>query len=170
MMAMTREEHEKEMDFLGSRDWIDRFGRHFYPSTHSHLDKPGQGQGNHAVAEAVRETGPEASGHIYTGGLLDEEEPGQIGGGGGVFTAGLEGESGSYEILFELGLLYYEDRHEPMRARNLWEAALRRWRRRGYGGQKAGSKSIATRYWPIWRKWRKSREMRAKAIAIWNRR
>src|SRR5262249_61275028 len=36
-------EHEATMDFLGQpKDWIDAFSRHFYPSSHSHLDKPGE--------------------------------------------------------------------------------------------------------------------------------
>src|SRR5438552_8197963 len=31
-------EHEKEMDFLGPpKDWVERFGRHFFVTKHTHL-------------------------------------------------------------------------------------------------------------------------------------
>jgi tetratricopeptide (TPR) repeat protein len=40
---------------------------------------------------------------------------------------GLRANPTSYEILFELGKLYYENHHDPKVARNLWELALRRW-------------------------------------------
>jgi DNA-binding transcriptional regulator YhcF (GntR family) len=33
----------------------------------------------------------------------------------------------SYDILFELGRLYYESNHDAARARKLWDLALRRW-------------------------------------------
>jgi hypothetical protein len=42
---------------------------------------------------------------------------------------GLRANPGSCEILFELGRIYAENRHDPVRARNLWEAALRQWDR-----------------------------------------
>jgi tetratricopeptide (TPR) repeat protein len=40
---------------------------------------------------------------------------------------GLQANPTSYEILFDLGKLYYENRHNPDLARNIWELALRRW-------------------------------------------
>ena len=40
---------------------------------------------------------------------------------------GLRANPDSYEILFELGRLYYESEHDAARARNVWELALRRW-------------------------------------------
>ena len=33
----------------------------------------------------------------------------------------------SYEILYELGEVFYENRHDPARARNVWELGLRYW-------------------------------------------
>ncbi len=36
------EEHEERSTFLGPpKDWIDRFGRHFYPTVHVHLTEGG---------------------------------------------------------------------------------------------------------------------------------
>ena len=40
---------------------------------------------------------------------------------------GLRNNPGSYDILFELGRLYYENYHDTDRARNVWELALRNW-------------------------------------------
>ena len=42
----------------------------------------------------------------------------------------------SYEILFELGRLYYENYHDAARARNLWELGLRRWAEQETAGKK----------------------------------
>src|SRR6185503_286424 len=43
---------------------------------------------------------------------------------------GLRANPGDYELLFELGRIYAEDRHDPSRARNVWELALKNWRER----------------------------------------
>jgi tetratricopeptide (TPR) repeat protein len=40
---------------------------------------------------------------------------------------GLRNNPDSYEILFELGRLYSENQHDTVRARNLWELAMRKW-------------------------------------------
>jgi hypothetical protein len=37
------------------------------------------------------------------------------------------------QLLFELGRIYFENYHDPARARNLWEAALRSWARQAPG-------------------------------------
>jgi NAD(P)-dependent dehydrogenase (short-subunit alcohol dehydrogenase family) len=40
---------------------------------------------------------------------------------------GLKANPRSYEILFEMGRISYENRKDSLRARNLWTAALNRW-------------------------------------------
>ena len=40
---------------------------------------------------------------------------------------GLLNNPESYEILFELGRLYYDNNHDLVRARKFWDLALRRW-------------------------------------------
>jgi hypothetical protein len=37
------------------------------------------------------------------------------------------------QLLFELGRIYFENYHNPARARNIWEAALRSWARQAPG-------------------------------------
>ena len=48
---------------------------------------------------------------------------------------GLQANPGDYEILFELGSIYYENRKDVTRARNVWELALKRWQERESGKQ-----------------------------------
>ncbi len=43
----------------------------------------------------------------------------------------------SYAILIELGSLFYGDLHDPVRARNLWELALKKWVQQEGGKQNA---------------------------------
>ena len=58
-------------------------------------------------------------------GKLDEAEQ--------FLREGLQANPGDYEILFELGRIYYENREDVAHARNIWELALRRWQEREGG-------------------------------------
>ncbi|MDB6067558.1 MAG: hypothetical protein JWR26_3766 [Pedosphaera sp.] len=122
------QEHEKAMDFLGApKDWIDRFGRHFYSSAHSHLDKPGEAREILPWLRLSADLDPQQI-QTYTVASFwlrkslnkpDEAE--------GFLREGLRANPTSYEILFELGQLYAENHNDPVHACNLWEMALRRW-------------------------------------------
>ena len=46
---------------------------------------------------------------------------------------GLQNNPGDPEILLELGRIYQDDRHDAVRARNLWELAVKNWREREAG-------------------------------------
>jgi len=116
-----------------ARDWIERFGLSFYPSEHRHL---GEGPGSDPLQ--ARELLPWLR-------LSAELDPNRI----ETYTVaaywlrtrlnkpreaeeflrdGLRANPGSYAILFELGRVYDESYGESVRARNVWEAALSRWR------------------------------------------
>ena len=122
------EEHEKAMDFLGQpKDWIDRFGRNFYSSTHSHMDKPGEAREIIPWLRISADLDPQqidtylvAVYWLRNMGKTDEAEQ--------FLREGLRANPDSYELLFELGRLYNEDRKNAAHARDLWELALRRWR------------------------------------------
>jgi len=126
-------EHEEEMDFLGKpKDWIERFGRHFEVTKHTHLEG-GQEREILPWLRVSAELDPQRV-ETYTVAAywlrrhlekVDEAEQ--------FLREGLRANPASYEILFELGLLNYESRHDAGRARNLWELALRRWREREPG-------------------------------------
>ncbi|MBI5385675.1 MAG: hypothetical protein HZA90_13435 [Verrucomicrobia bacterium] len=126
------DEHSEacDHDFLGRpRNWIDAFGRNFFPSQHTHL-----GEGKAGMAEA-REILPwlKLSAELdpqrvetyvvaayWLRQMNKETEALQF------LREGLRHNPDSYDILFELGLCY-ENKNESALARNLWEISLRRW-------------------------------------------
>ena len=166
--AETHENHEAEMDFLGKpRDWIDRFGRNFFPSKHRHLDeeqccdhdhKHGEHcehDHDHAHHEGEAGEHDKQTAEGGTNGLerellpwlklasvLDPERPetyviasfwlrtrlGKVDEAERFLREGLRANPESYELLFELGRIYYENRKENSRARILWQLALKQYR------------------------------------------
>ncbi len=163
-------EEEAVEDFLGKpKDWIDRFGRNFYPARHTHLGDSGCGhsccqrarehkghdencdhkdhkEGHDHAAEASGPSGLErevlpwfrlsaeldpqrietyviASYWLRTKlKQVDEAET--------FLREGLRANPGDYELLFELGRIFYEHRKDISRARNILELALKNWRER----------------------------------------
>jgi tetratricopeptide (TPR) repeat protein len=120
--------HEEEAaGFLGPpKDWIDRFSRNFFPSSHSHLDKGGEREllpwlRLSAQLDPQRvDTYTIASYWLRSRlGKVDEAEQ--------FLREGLRTNPDSYEIYFELGRIYDENRHDRKMARTLWEIALRKW-------------------------------------------
>ncbi|WP_150107360.1 tetratricopeptide repeat protein [Pedosphaera parvula] len=121
-------EHEKEMDFLGQpKDWIDRFGRHFYSSSHSHLEKPEDAREILPWLKISAELDPERVETYTTAAYWLRSQIGKVSEAEDFLREGLRANPDSYEILYELGELYAENHHDPVRACNLWELALRRW-------------------------------------------
>jgi len=120
-------EQEEGMNFLGEpKDWIDRMGRHFRITEHTHLGGENAREilpwlKISAVLDPQRiETYTVASYWLRGIGKTDEAEQ--------FLRQGLRANPNSYQILHELGRLLYENRHDPARARNIWMQALRRWR------------------------------------------
>jgi tetratricopeptide (TPR) repeat protein len=147
------EEHERE-NFLGQpKDWIDAFSRHFYPSHHTHLGDcddascpehgHGTAHGEHAASGDEKEILP----WLRLSAELDPQRVetyvvasywlrsklGKVEEAERFLREGLQANPGSPDILFELGRIYYDDRHDAGRARNVWELALRYWRQRQAG-------------------------------------
>ena len=128
------EKNEEGTDYLGQpKDWIDRFGRNFYPSRHSHLEHdntPGKSTGpereilpwlklSASLDPQKVESYTVAAYWLRQMNNYEEAER--------FLREGLRANPNSYEILFELGRVYAEGRKDPKMARNLWELALRRW-------------------------------------------
>lgn len=143
--------HDDMPDFLGQpRDWLDAFSRSFFPTNHAHLghaEEPG-GHGNHDGHDPesgtqdgggnAREILPwlrlaadmdpeQAQTYVIAAYWLrskvnrpDEAEQ--------FLREGMQANPGNEEILFELGRIYSENRHDTVRARNVWEMALKNWR------------------------------------------
>jgi tetratricopeptide (TPR) repeat protein len=120
------EEHEKQMDFLGRpRDWIERFGRHFIVTEHTHL----QGNNEREILPWLRisaELDPQKI-ETYVVAAYWLRDLGKVKEAERFLRQGMLHNPDSYEILFELGRLYYENNHDPARARKIWDLALRKW-------------------------------------------
>jgi len=140
-----------ETGFLGRpRDWIDRLSRQLLPAVHTHLDEGGA-EGRAQLKELgegaeVREILPwlrlsasfdpeRVETYTVTAywlrqrmGKVDEAEQ--------FLREGLRANPNSYEILYELGRVCNENRKDVLRARNLWEAALRQWQKQDAAGVK----------------------------------
>jgi tetratricopeptide (TPR) repeat protein len=156
---------EEEENFLGKpKDWLDAFGRHFYPARHTHLGDSGcghsccqrakSGQGhdedcphkNHDASTHAAQGGEEREilpwlrlssdldpQHVETyvvGAFWLRSKLGKIDEAERFLREGLQANPGDFEILYELGRIYSENRKDKDRARNVWELALQNWRQR----------------------------------------
>jgi tetratricopeptide (TPR) repeat protein len=132
--ALHSGEHEHDEhcqhDRLGqARNWLDAFGRYFFPSQHTHL-----GEGQTALAEAreilpwIKFSAEMDPGRVetYTVGAYWLRQIKRNDEALRFLREGMRANPSSYEILYELGLCY-EERRDMALARNLWELALRRW-------------------------------------------
>jgi tetratricopeptide (TPR) repeat protein len=129
------EEHEKQMNFLGPpRDWIERFGRHFFITEHTHL----QGNNEREILPWLKlssELDPQMI-ETYTVAAYWLCDLGKVKEAEEFLRQGLLNNPDSYEILFALGRLYYQDKHDPARARNVWQLGLRKWSEQEAAGKK----------------------------------
>src|SRR6266478_287898 len=101
------EAHEKEMQFLGPpRDWIERFGRHFMVTEHTHLE----GGNEREILPWLRlsaELDPQRV-ETYTVAAFWLRNMDKIQEAEQFLHEGRRANPDSPEILFELGGLYYE--------------------------------------------------------------
>ena len=129
-------EHEEEASFLGApKDWMDRFGRNFYPVIHTHLHdgneremlpwlKLSADMDPHEIATYLT-----ASYWLRTS-LNKPAEAEQF------LREGLRANPDSYEILLELGRVYFYNRTNDFVARNILVQARQKWRRQEAAGKK----------------------------------
>jgi len=130
-------ESEEGAGFLRApHDWIESFSRNFYPSRHSHLEKPGEAREILPWLRIAADLDPHKV-ETYTVAaywlrqhLNKADEAEQF------LREGWRANPDSYEILFELGRVFDENLQDPQRARNVWELALRKWRERSQHGDK----------------------------------
>ena len=119
--------HECDTSFMGKpRDWFEAIGRNFKVTQHAHL---GEGKEREILPwlEMAADLDPEREEtYVVTSFWLSKEmnKPKEA---EEFLRRGLRANPESYEILFELGRVYQHHLSDPMRARNVWLAALRRW-------------------------------------------
>jgi tetratricopeptide (TPR) repeat protein len=164
-------EHEREMAFLGPpKDWIERFGRNFMITSHTHLSN-GKERELLPWLKLSAELDPQRI-DTYTVSAywlrtrLDKVDEAEA-----FLREGLRNNPSSYEILFELGRLFEEEHKDSDRARNLFRSALVKWRQREANAkqpnllaleqiltqlaaleQRLGNYSQAVSYWELVRK------------------
>lgn len=145
--------HSDGLEFLGPpQDWLDRFSRQFYPSQHLHLgERPHPAAARNAEHAEHGEHDDHAEETAAAGEILpwlriavelDPQRPetyvvasywlrsrlNKPNEAEQFLREGLQHNPGNSEILFELGRIYREHRHDTARARNLWELGLKKWR------------------------------------------
>jgi tetratricopeptide (TPR) repeat protein len=123
-----KDEHEKEMDFLGPpRDWVERFGRNFFITQHTHLARGTERE----ILPWLRLSAALDPQRVETYTLAAywlRKHLGKVKEADAFLRDGLRANPDSYEVLFELGRLYDENYQDARRARNVWELAVRQWR------------------------------------------
>ena len=123
------EEHDDLPEFMNPpRNWIERFGRNFYPTEHRHLDEPREAAEILPWLWMSAELDPHRIETYTVTAFWLRKHLGRVQEAENFLRAGLRANPDSVEILFELGRVYYEDRHDVTRSRNVWEAALRKGR------------------------------------------
>jgi tetratricopeptide (TPR) repeat protein len=141
--AVASHNQGEETSFMGPpRDWIDAFGRHFIPNRHTHLDEGGPTD-DLSTSGNVREILPwlklsaelnpeDIRTYIVTAFWLRTRLD-KVSEAEQVLREGLRNNPDNAQLLFELGRIFDENYHNPDRARNIWEAALRSWARQQPG-------------------------------------
>jgi len=121
------QEHEKAMNFLGPpANWLERFGRKFAITSHTHLANGRERE----ILPWLRLSAALDPHRIETYTVAAywlRQDLGKAKEAEAFLREGLSANPTSYEILLDLGRLYYENYHNAARAGNVWEAALRRW-------------------------------------------
>lgn len=123
----AEEEHERQMNFMGPpHDWIEKFGRHFLITEHTHLAH-GTEREILPWLKISAELDPQRVETYTVAAYWLRKELGKPAEAEQFLREGIRNNPGSYELLYELGRLYWENYHEVTRAGNVWELALRRW-------------------------------------------
>lgn len=130
------EDHETGEDYLGApRDWIDKFGRNFFVTRHTHLPEGKQREMLPWLRLAASMDPHQVENYTVAAFWLrtklnkaDQAEE--------FLREGWRNNPDSPEILFELGQLLLENRKDPTRARNILELALRLWARQDADGRR----------------------------------
>lgn len=128
-------DHDHEHEELPARtdapiDWLDRFSRNFYPTRHVHLNEGADAREILPWIRMSAELDPERVATYTTAAFWLRRYMHKIDEAEHFLREGLRANPGNPEILFELGRLDDEDRHDLVRARNLYGLALREWQKK----------------------------------------
>lgn len=150
--AEDRNTGEEGMFLAPPADWIDSFGRKFYPSEHVHIDAslPAGGAGHEAAHEAEEteklremlpwlkmstELDPHRVDSYVVAAFWLRERMHRIDEAEQFLRDGLRENPDSYEIYYEVGRLAFESRNDHVRARRMWTIAIEKWKKTQAGLQ-----------------------------------
>lgn len=136
-----RHEEEAGGGFLGKpRDWVERFGRNFFPTEHTHL-------ANGKVREILpwlrlsADMDPHRIQTYLTASFWLRSTLGEPDEAEQFLREGLRANPDSFEILLELGYVYDFNKKNPRVARNQFDLALQKWTQQDKAGLKPSPKS-----------------------------
>lgn len=128
--------HEETDDVLGQpRDWVDRFGRNFFVTRHTHL-QPGRQREMLPWLRLAATLDPHHVENYTISAFWLRTQLGKVDEAEQFLREGWRLNPDSPEILFELGQLLSANRKDVERARNVWELAYRKWHRQETAGWK----------------------------------
>jgi tetratricopeptide (TPR) repeat protein len=120
-------DHDEHDEASGqTQDWIERFGRHFYPTVHVHL-KGGEEREMLPWLRISAELDPHSVETYAVTSYWLRERLHKVDEAEQFLRDGLRANPNAPELLYELGRLFYENRKDYPRAKNVWRFALRRW-------------------------------------------
>lgn len=124
----AHDHHHDQPDILGQpKDWLDRFGRKFRITEHTHLSGGGLEREVLPWLKLSAELDPQQVDTYVVAAYWLRSKLGKVAEAEAFLRDGLRANPDSHEILFELGRLFDQDRKDTARARNVWELALRKW-------------------------------------------
>jgi tetratricopeptide (TPR) repeat protein len=125
--STTPDGHKCDTTFMGEpRDWIEKFGRNFLVTEHTHLEG-GKEREILPWLKLSAELDPQRIETYTVAGYWLAERMNKPKDAEEFLRQGLRANPQSYEILFELGKIHDKHLKQPDRARNVWLLALRRW-------------------------------------------
>ncbi|MFO1487729.1 MAG: tetratricopeptide repeat protein [Verrucomicrobiota bacterium] len=109
-----------------AEDWLEEFGRHFYPTTHVHLSE-GEEREMLPWLRIAAQLDPQNIETYAVAAYWLREKLHRVDEAERVLRDGLRANPNSPELLYELGRLFFENREDYSKARNVWQFAQRRW-------------------------------------------
>jgi tetratricopeptide (TPR) repeat protein len=119
-------EHHEKVAGNEPQDWIEKLGRHFFVSQHSHM-KNADAKELLPWFKISAELDPNRIETYTVAAFWLRTELKKVDEAEDFLRQGWKANPDSYAIIFELGRLYESDRKDNQRARNLFEIALKKW-------------------------------------------
>lgn len=121
-------EPDEDDNFMGKpRDWIEKFGRNFIPTVHTHL-KSGNAREILPWLKLSAEMDPKQIQAYLTASYWLRSQLHQPDEAEQFLRQGLRANPDSYELMLELGRVYFYDKGNARVARNIWDRAVEEWR------------------------------------------